>query len=57
MTPLPKYTHPGGPYTRTTWERPGRRALERGLGTVDGDEAESMYWLLEGLDRGDETNG
>ena len=42
--------HPGGPYTRTTWERPGRHELEHGLGTVDGEEAEALCWLLAGMD-------
>lgn len=44
--------HPGGPYRHTTWERYGRRALERGLGTVDGEESDSVWWLLEGFNRG-----
>jgi hypothetical protein len=37
---------------RTTWEKFGRRELERGLGTVDGEQSESMYWLQRGFDMG-----
>lgn len=37
---------------RTTWEKFGRRELERGLGTVDGEQSDSMFWLQIGLDRG-----
>ena len=43
--------HPGGAYTRTTWERPGRHVLEHGRGTVDGEQSESVYWLEEGMSR------